>query len=137
MLDYLAQAEHHCEQLELISHQAQESLAGERCRVMEGFLKQALEFAETRGDERVLDLALISVMRQTCHYEKSSYEIARSLADVLDEPDALKLLERMLSEAEQMERSFLILSEDMMDSALHEQRSHLEEPRAIAPQGNA
>lgn len=137
VLEYLAHAEHHCEKLELVSHQMQEPLSGDRCRVMEAFLRQAIEFAETRGDERVLDLALISVMRQTGHFEKSSYEIARSLAEVLDEPETLKLIETMLSEEEQMERSFILLSEDMMDSAVQEDRVQREEPPGIAPQGNA
>ena len=50
--DIQAQSEARCERLESASKLIEEPLAGDRCRVTEAFVKQALEISESRGDER-------------------------------------------------------------------------------------
>jgi len=87
---------------------------------MEAFTRQAGALSELRGDDRVLDLAILSTLRQVGYFEKSSYELARSFADVLGEDDVLETLDRMLSQVEENERALILLSEEMMDMALHE-----------------
>jgi ferritin-like metal-binding protein YciE len=120
--DCLAESESHCEQMEGIAQLVQEKLGGERCRVMEALVKQGVDLTERRGDERILDLALVMTLRQICNYRKSAYEIARSLAEVLEEGDISKMIDQMLSDSERTERALLLLSEDMSDSVMHERR---------------
>lgn len=124
--DIQAQSEARCERFESASAVIKEPLSGERCRVTEAFVKQALDLSELRGDERILDLAVMAVLRQVGHFERGMYEIARSLADVLDESESSRLLDTMVSETERMERSLILLTEDMMDSVTHE-------PKGVTP----
>lgn len=122
--DYQLQVEERCERLEAISKIITENLSGERCGVMEAFIKHATALTELRGDEKVLDLAIMTTLRQVGHFEKSCYEIIRSFAEVLEEGEVIKTLEAMLSQAEENERSLILLTEDMMDSAVHDTSAH-------------
>lgn len=118
--EYQLQVEERCERLETISKMVTENLGGERCGVMEAFTKHAVALAEMRGGERVLDLAILTLMRQVGHFEKSSYEIVRSLAEVLEEVEVLRAIDGMLSQTEENERALILLTEDMMDSLTHD-----------------
>ena len=118
--DYQLQVEERCERLEGLSRLLTENFGGERCGVMEAFSRQASALSEVRGDDRVLDLAILSTLRQVGYFEKSSYELARSLADVLGEDEVLETLDGMLSQVEENERALILLSEEMMDTALHD-----------------
>lgn len=122
--EYQLQVEERCERLEAISKIVTENLAGERCGVMEAFTKHAIALSELRGDERVLDLAIMTTLRQVGHFEKSCYEIIRSFAEVLEETDVTQTVEGMLSQSEENERSFILLTEDMMDSAIQGVSTH-------------
>lgn len=118
--EYQLQVEERCERLETIAKIITENLGGERCGVMEAFVRHASALSELRGDEKVLDLGIMTTLRQVGHFEKSCYEIIRSFADVLEEGEVAKTLEGMLSQAEENERALILLTEDMMDSAIHE-----------------
>ncbi len=121
--DCLAESEVHCERMDAIAQIVQEKLGGDRCRVMEALVKEALDLTERRGSERVLDLAVVMTLRQICNYRKSFHEIVRSIAEVLEEGDVLKIIDQMLADSEQTERSLLLLSEDMTDSVMHDRRA--------------
>lgn len=117
--EYQLQVEERSERLEGISKIVLENLGGERCGVMEALIRQAIALSEVRGDERVIDLGIMTTLRQVTHFEKSSYELTRSFADALEEEDAVLSLEGMLSQAEENERALILLSEDMIDAASH------------------
>lgn len=131
--DCLIESESHCEWMEGIAQLVQEKLGGERCRVMEAFVKRGVDLTERRGDERILDLALVMDVRQIWNYRKSSYEIARSIAEVLEEGDIVKILDQTLADCERTERALLLLSEDMTDSVMHERRESSREGMSPSP----
>lgn len=118
--EYQLQVEERCERLESISKLITENLSGERCGVMEALVRHVNALSELRGDEKVLDLAIMTTLRQVGHFEKSCYEIIRSFAEVLEESEVAKMLEGMLTQAEENERSLILLTEDMMDSTIHD-----------------
>jgi ferritin-like metal-binding protein YciE len=122
--DYQLQVEERCERLEGISKVVTENLGGERCGVMEAFTRHAIALSELRGDDRVLDLAIMTTLRQVGYFEKSSYELARSFADVLGEEEVLKTIDGMLSQTEENERALILLSEDMMDATVDDRSTH-------------
>jgi ferritin-like metal-binding protein YciE len=122
--EYQLEVEERCERMESISKLITENLSGERCGVMEAFVRHASALSELRGDEKVLDLAIMTTLRQVGHFEKSCYEIIRSFAEVLEEGEVAKMLDGMLSQAEENERSLILLTEDMMDSAIHQASTH-------------
>ena len=107
--EYLAETEK-------ISKSLGASMTDARCFVSEAFTREAIAISERRGDDRVLDLAIMSVLRQMVHFEKSSYEIVRSIAEVCGEREVVEVVDEILTETEHTERSFILLTEDMMDS---------------------
>jgi ferritin-like metal-binding protein YciE len=135
--DYQLQVEERCERLEGISKLVAENLGGERCGVMEAFTRNAITLAELRGDERVLDLAIMMTLRQVGHFEKSSYELVRSFAEVLGQDEVLKTIDGMLSQAEENERELIILSEDMMDTTSHDRSTQDYGVYRVVPRGHA
>jgi len=135
--DYQLQVEERCERLEGISKLVTENLGGERCGVMEAFTRHAITLAELRGDDRVLDLAIMTTLRQVGHFEKSSYELVRSFADVLGEDEVLKTIDGMLSQAEENERELILLSEDMMDTTSHDRSTQDYGVYRVVPRGHA
>jgi len=135
--DYQLQVEERCERLEEISKIVTENLGGERCGVMEAFTRHAVALSELRGDERVLDLAIMTTLRQVGHFEKSSYELVRSFADVLGEEEVLRAIDTMLSQTEENERALILLSEDMLDTTSHEGTAHEYGVFRVTPRGLA
>ena len=114
--EYLAETENHSERFEKISKSLGASMTDARCFVSEAVTREAIAISERRGDDRVLDLAIMSVLRQMVHFEKSSYEIVRSIAEVCGEREVVEVVDEILTETEHTERSFILLTEDMMDS---------------------
>ena len=86
-----------------------------RCKVMDALLKRASEVAQSRGDDRLLDLALIFIMRKIESYEQGAYEDAKTVAEALNEGEVVSILERHIREEGQQERSWTVLAEDMVD----------------------
>jgi ferritin-like metal-binding protein YciE len=114
--EYLAEAERHCERFHVMAKSLDETFTETRCLIAEAFAREVLSLAERRGDNRVLDLAIMAVLRHMVHFEKSTYEIARSVAEVCGEREIVDVVDEILSETEHTERSFILLTEDMMDS---------------------
>jgi ferritin-like metal-binding protein YciE len=106
----------HARNLEQLLKQRGVALHTAHCKPIEVLLKQGLEIAERRGDTVLLDLHLISVLRQIESYQRCAYETARTLADALELVDVAKILDTHIREAGQMEQSWTVLSEDMVDS---------------------
>jgi ferritin-like metal-binding protein YciE len=88
---------------------------GRNHRGIDALVRQGLEIIERRGNEMSMDLNLIFVLRHIEDLERGSYEIARSIAEVLEATDLVKTLDRLRNEEDQMERSLTVLSDDMID----------------------
>lgn len=87
-----------------------------KCRVLDSLLKKGQEILQSRGDDAVLDLGLVFIMRKIDLLEQSSYEDAKTLAEALGEHAVVKVLEQHIREEGQHERSWVVLGEDMVDS---------------------
>jgi|694.fasta_scaffold14242_8 ferritin-like metal-binding protein YciE len=129
LTQHLEETENHIERLDIVATQLHEKLAGQRCRMVEGLMREASELTERRGDESVLDAAVIGVMRIVEGYERSSYEVVRELLEVLGEAEALKAIDRNLLDENRCEQSMTVLFEDIIDS-IHESAHHAPSPAA-------
>ena len=116
---HLADTEQHIHRLDQVAKQLHEKLSGARCRFVEHLLKEAVELTDRRGDERVIDAEIIALVRCIEGFEQSGYEIARSLCEVLDEKEVLKLISATLLDENRTEQSLTVLFEDLIDS-VHE-----------------
>ena len=89
-----------------------------RCKVMDTLLRRAGEISQSRGDDRLLDLALIFLMRKIESYEQGAYEDAKTVAEALNDTEVARVLERHIREEGQQERGWTVLAEDMVDSVV-------------------
>ena len=89
-------------------------------RAIEALVRQGLELIERRGNETLLDLGLIFILRHIEDIERGSYEIARTIAESLDASDIVKTLDQSRDEEDLMERSLTVLGDDMIDSVAAE-----------------
>lgn len=113
---HLEETEKHLNGLDAVLSARGLSSAGAKCRVVDALIKHGSEIAERRGNEIILDLGLIFVMRQIENYERCAYEIARTMAETLNLVELVEILDQNLKDEEEMERSWTVLSEDMIDT---------------------
>jgi ferritin-like metal-binding protein YciE len=72
--------------------------SGEKCKGMEGLLKEGEEVLEKRGDAAVKDAALIAAAQRVEHYEIAGYGTARTFAQQLGYADAVNKLQQILEQ---------------------------------------
>ncbi len=124
LAQHLAETEKHLERLDAAATHLHEKLAGERCRPVEALLKEALDLTERRGDDRVLDAGVIATMRMIESFEKTAYELARDVVEVLNESEILKIVDANLLDENRCEQSMTVLFEDLIDSIHEGARAH-------------
>jgi ferritin-like metal-binding protein YciE len=71
---------------------------GEKCKGMEGIIKEGEKLMEADMSEEVLDAAIIAAAQKVEHYEICGYGTARTYARELELNDVANLLERSLNE---------------------------------------
>jgi ferritin-like metal-binding protein YciE len=123
LLGHAEQTEKQLDMLEHILRARGLPLRGRNHRAIDALIRQALELFERRGNETSMDLGLIFIMRHIEDLERGSYEIARSIAEVLEASDLVKTLDRLRNEEDQMERTLTVLGDDMMDTVVAEMSS--------------
>jgi ferritin-like metal-binding protein YciE len=95
---HLAETRQHVERLTQIFDQLGETPGTERCKGMEGLIKEGEEILSMKGDPTVIDAALIAAAQRVEHYEIAAYGTVKTLADQLDLGDAKRLLDDTLDE---------------------------------------
>jgi ferritin-like metal-binding protein YciE len=75
-----------------------EKAGGEKCKGMEGLLKEGQEVIDKRGDPAVKDAALIAAAQRVEHYEMAGYGTARTFAKQLGNNEAAGRLQEILDQ---------------------------------------
>lgn len=83
---------------------------------VDALIRQAHEVAEKRGDQFLLDIELISVVRRWEELQKVGYEFARLCAEALEYADLAESLSTVILHINKVECSMLVLLEDILDS---------------------
>ena len=96
--DHLGETRHHLERIEDVCSQIGVSPNGQRCKGMEGLIREGEEIVLAAGDPTAKDAALISAAQRVEHYEIAAYGTARTLAGELGLDDAKDLLDQTLDE---------------------------------------
>lgn len=97
-MTHLEQTKQHAETVKQLLSSIGESAGGEKCKGMEGLLKEGKEILEKRGDPAVKDAALIAAAQRVEHYEISGYGTARTFAMQLGYNNAVNRLQEILNE---------------------------------------
>lgn len=86
------------ERLDQIFELLDEEPKRKKCKAMEGLVEEGKEVIEEDGVPEVKDAALIGAAQRVEHYEMAGYGTARGLAETLDLPKVVKLLQETLDE---------------------------------------
>jgi len=71
---------------------------GKKCKAMEGLIAEGKEVLSEKGEDSVIDAALIAAAQRVEHYEISAYGTAKALANRLGCSDTVALLDETLKE---------------------------------------
>lgn len=96
--EHLEQTKVHVTRLEQILEAAGKPARAEHCKAMEGLVAEGADLLAEEGTETVKDAALIGAAQRVEHYEIAAYGTTRTLAEVLGNTDAVKLLQQTLEE---------------------------------------
>jgi ferritin-like metal-binding protein YciE len=117
--EHLDQTKTHVERLETIFENLGKAARAEHCKGMEGLIEEGSALLEEAGDDMVKDAALIAAAQRVEHYEISAYGTARTLADLLGNKQAVKLLQQTLDEEKETDETLteLAMSEVNVEAA--------------------
>lgn len=87
----------------------------EKCKAMEGLLKETQEFMEEEADKPVMDAGLIALAQRIEHYEIAAYGTACTYAKYLGHHEALRLLKETLSEEKKTDERLTVLAESTIN----------------------
>src|SRR5680860_327623 len=88
---------------------------GEKCKAMEGLIKEAEGFIDEAGDDDVMDAGLIAEAQRVEHYEISGYGTAVRYAKELGHDDIAKKLQETLDEEYKADQTLDDLAEGRLN----------------------
>jgi ferritin-like metal-binding protein YciE len=119
--EHLAETENQAKRLERAAKALGMTPAGKKCSGIEGLIKEGMEVLGEHGEETVQDLAIIGAAVRVEHYEIAAYQTAIALAEEIEEPDVIKLLNDSLSEEQAAEKKLRSIAKSVIKSAPAEQ----------------
>ena len=111
--EHLEQTKEHVRRLETIFERLGEKPKGEKCKGMEGLVKEGSEVLDEDMQEDVKDAAIIATAQRVEHYEIAGYGTVRTYANLLGEDEATSLLEKTLDEEKETDDKLTQLAEDI------------------------
>jgi ferritin-like metal-binding protein YciE len=113
--DHLAQTENHVKRLDQIFQGLGVSPKGQKCKGMEGLIKEGEEMIKTKGDSAAIDAGLIAAAQRVEHYEIAGYGCVRTYAQQLGDQQAATHLQRTLDEEGMTDKKLTQLAESVIN----------------------
>jgi ferritin-like metal-binding protein YciE len=136
--EHLQQTQGHVQRLETIFENLGEKPSGEKCKGMEGLVKEGSEVVEDDEFEgEVKDSALIAAAQRVEHYEIAGYGTVRTFASLLEDDEAVELLEQTLEEEKETDQKLTEIAESVNVEALDEGAEGEEQGEDADTQGAA
>src|SRR5947209_6533432 len=107
--------------LEKIFQELEVSPRGKKCKGMEGVIEDGKELMEEDAEADVMDAGLIGAAQHVEHYEIAGYGCVRTYANLLGMKNAVKLLEKTLSEEKATDEKLTRLAEAINVEAMDEE----------------
>lgn len=117
---HLRQTEGQIERLDRIFNMMDASSKGEKCKGMEGLIKEGQSLIKEGGQGEVVDAALIGAAQRVEHYEIAGYGTARTYAQQLGLNQAVQLLEQTLQEESQTDELLTNLAQRSINQRAQE-----------------
>jgi ferritin-like metal-binding protein YciE len=100
------------ERLENLAGELDFDTGGETCKGMKGIISEAKDLVDKETkDGGVRDAAIIAVAQRVEHYEMAGYGTARTLARMLGQERAARLLQETLDEEKSADRTLTEIAE--------------------------
>jgi ferritin-like metal-binding protein YciE len=115
--------------IEQIFNQMGEKPKAQKCKGMEGLVKEGSEVLEEDMDEDVKDAAIIAAAQRVEHYEIAGYGTVRTYANLLGENEAARLLEQSLEEEKEADQTLNDIAEHINIEAKEAEGEQEEEAR--------
>jgi ferritin-like metal-binding protein YciE len=100
-----------------------EKAKAKKCRGMQGLIAEGKEVIDGDFERNVKDAQLIAAAQRVEHYEIAAYGTVRSYAELLDQQDAVSLLQKTLQEEKDTDEKLSELADSINAQALNEQGS--------------
>jgi len=112
--EHLEKTEQQAERLKQVFSQLDESPKAEKCKGMEGLIKEGTDIIkEDDMDPEVKDAAIISAAQRVEHYEIAGYGCVRTWANLLGENEVASLLEQTLEEEKGADQTLTQIAEEI------------------------
>jgi ferritin-like metal-binding protein YciE len=108
---HLEQTKGHAQRLEQIFSVLGEKPTGKKCKGMQGLVSEGSEVIKEDFEDDVKDAGLIAAAQRVEHYEIAAYGTVRTYATILEEQDAVSLLEKTLEEEKETDQKLTELAE--------------------------
>lgn len=89
-----------------------------KCVAMAGIIKEGEELTKAEGTDSVLDAALIGAAQRAEHYEIAAYGTLSAFATLLGQPEAQKVIERILEQEHQADDKLTQIASAVNEHAL-------------------
>lgn len=109
--EHLEQTREHARRLEQIFTTLGEKATGKKCKAMQGLVEEGSEMIEEDFEGEVKDAGLIAAAQRVEHYEIAAYGTVRTYANILEEDEAVELLEKTLEEEKETDQKLTELAE--------------------------
>lgn len=105
----------HVSRLEKVFESLGVKASADKCKAMEGLLKETADFMDEKADKPVMDAGLIALAQRVEHYEIAGYGTACTYAKYLGHQEALKHLKDTLSEEKKTDEHLTVLAESTIN----------------------
>ena len=120
---HLRQTEEHVSRLEGIFKALGENPKGKTCKGMKGLIEEGKEMIEEDPGDEELDAGLIAAAQRVEHYEIAGYGCVRTYAELLEEDDAVSILEKTLNEEKETDEKLTELAQQINLEAMDAEES--------------
>jgi ferritin-like metal-binding protein YciE len=112
---HINQTKEQVNRLEKIFKSLNENPKGHPCKAMQGLVEEAEEIINASGEADVKDAGLIAAAQKVEHYEIAAYGSLRTYASMLDNDEAVRLLEETLNEEKETDQILNQLAENTVN----------------------
>ncbi len=111
--EHLDKTRQHAQRIETICEQMGEKAQGQKCKAMEGLVKEGGDVLDEDMEETIKDAAIIAAAQRVEHYEIAGYGCVCAYATRLGENDAAELLAQTLEEEKEADKTLSEIAEQL------------------------
>jgi ferritin-like metal-binding protein YciE len=112
---HLTQTKTHVQRLEQIFEKLGSKPKGQKCKGMEGLIKEGEEMIKMKGEPAAIDAGLIAAAQRVEHYEIAGYGCVHTYAHQLGEQQDARLLKQTLAEEGATDKQLTQMAEQVIN----------------------